>query len=63
MFGPPGYAYVYLIYGMWNCLNVVTAAPGEPQAVLLRALAPVENLTVQAGGRGFCVAPCTSIGA
>jgi DNA-3-methyladenine glycosylase len=53
MFGPPGYAYVYLIYGVWNCLNVVTAADGRPHAVLLRALAPVSNITEPSWGPGL----------
>jgi DNA-3-methyladenine glycosylase len=37
MYGPPGRAYVYLIYGVWSCLNVVTGEDGFPSAVLLRA--------------------------
>jgi DNA-3-methyladenine glycosylase len=53
MFGPPGYAYVYLIYGVWNCLNIVTAGEGKPHAVLIRALAPIRNLTDSSWGPGL----------
>jgi len=45
MFGPGGYAYVYLIYGMYDCFNVVANAPDEPEAVLIRALDPCGGIS------------------
>ena len=44
IFGPAGYAYVYLIYGMYECLNVVAEADGVPGCVLIRALEPLAGL-------------------
>jgi DNA-3-methyladenine glycosylase len=46
MFGEAGYAYVYLIYGMYHCLNIVTGGKDFPAAVLIRALEPIKEINL-----------------
>lgn len=52
MFGPAGHWYVYLIYGMYYCLNVVTEREGYPAAVLIRAVQPLVDKDVLFNGPG-----------
>ncbi len=53
MFGPAGYSYVYLIYGVYYCTNVVTEKAGIGSAVLLRAIEPIKNISGRTQGPGL----------
>ncbi|HEY2524758.1 MAG TPA: DNA-3-methyladenine glycosylase [Candidatus Binataceae bacterium] len=57
MFGPPGYAYVYLIYGLSWAMNIIAASEGEPHGVLLRALEPVCGVELMMCRRGGKMLP------
>ncbi len=52
MYGPPGTAYVYIIYGMYHCLNIITVKEGVPEGVLIRGgIEPLENIDQMAINR------------
>ncbi len=53
LFGPPGRAYVYFIYGMYSCLNVTCEPEGQAGSVLIRALEPVAGLAAMARNRNL----------
>lgn len=59
MFGPPGFVYVYLIYGIYHCMNVVTEQEGQASAVLLRAIEPIKNIEGNTKGPGLL---CKALG-
>jgi len=53
MFGPAGNIYVYLIYGMYNCMNIVSGKTDEGEAVLIRALEPIQGIDLMRERRGI----------
>jgi DNA-3-methyladenine glycosylase len=61
LFGPPGHAYVYFIYGVHYCLNISCMPDGEAGCVLIRALEPVSGIAEMAKARGLSSVDQTSV--
>ncbi|MEW6172319.1 MAG: DNA-3-methyladenine glycosylase [Bacillota bacterium] len=70
-YGPGGYAYIFLIYGMYYCFNIVTSVQDRPEVVLVRALEPVDGIDLMKKRRrtdktiNLCNGPgklCTAMG-
>lgn len=51
LYGPPGTTYVYSIYGMYRCFNIISGIEGNAEGVLIRGLEPIENLDIMANRR------------
>jgi DNA-3-methyladenine glycosylase len=60
IFGPPGHAYVYFIYGVHYCLNISCLPAGDAGCVLIRALEPVSGIAAMANARGLADLDLTS---
>lgn len=57
MFGPPGLSYIYFVYGMYHCLNIITEKKGFPAAILIRGIKPIRGINQMIKNRGLSLTP------